>query len=93
MFVREKTFNFVKSEEEIARIPLFLLKNIENLFLIKKIDLSLYYKIVDVGDKITALVLKENSEGLQDYVNRNLEHVQFLRSEVVRAFYLALREG
>jgi hypothetical protein len=93
MFVREKTFSFVKSEEEIARTPYFLLKTIENLFLIKKIDLSLYYKIVDVGDKITALVLKENSEGLQDYVNRNLEHVQFLRSEVVRAFYLALREG
>lgn len=93
MFVREKTFSFVKSEEEIASTPYFLLKIIENLFLIKKIDLSLYYKIVDVGDKITALVLKENSEGLQDYVNRNLEHVQFLRSEVVRAFYLALREG
>lgn len=82
MQFRAKTFVFLKDEQEIAH----------DLQIIKMANMAEYWKIIDVGDKITAFVLKGNSEGLMNYVNRNLEYVQWLKSEIIRAFYLGLRE-
>jgi len=50
-----------------------------------------YYNIKDVGEKMTAFVLKGNRPGLEDFMNRNLEYVQWLKTEGIRAYYLGLK--
>lgn len=79
----DKIFNFKWSKQEIT----------ENLLELKKEKLNEYYIIVDTTERIKYFVEKENLEGLETLLTKNVYYMHFFRLHIEWAFDQCLRNG
>ena len=79
----DKIFHFKFTNKEL----------IENLLELKSQRLDEYYKIMDIAERVKYFVEKENLDGLQTLLTRNLHYVHFLRRHIEWAFDYCLRNN
>lgn len=79
----DKVFHFKWSKKEIT----------ENLLELKKERLEEYYKIMDTAERIKYYVEKENLQGLEDLLTKNIHYAHFFRCHIEWAFETSIRNG
>src|SRR3990167_5924074 len=87
MFFEENLFRFTRSREECIGNNI---STTEALQEIKKEKIDAYYLIETFGERIREKCADHNTDNLLEYFEKNIEYIQYLRTEIEECFILLL---